>query len=140
MNKAVNLLQDFGKSLYGPVLILPIVGLFIALGNLFGNGNLTEYLPFLAHPMVQAVGQLVAKSSVAILANLALLFAVGIPVGLAKRDKGYAALIGLVIFIIFINAMNITLQMQGKLVAADRSEEHTSELQSHSDLVCRLLL
>jgi len=119
MNKAVNLLQDFGKSLYGPVLILPIVGLFIALGNLFGNGNLTEYLPFLAHPMVQAVGQLVAKSSVAILANLALLFAVGIPVGLAKRDKGYAALIGLVIFIIFINAMNITLQMQGKLVAAD---------------------
>src|SRR5436190_3053211 len=26
------------------------------------------------------------------------------------------------------------------LVIADRSEEHTSELQSHSDLVCRLLL
>src|SRR5260221_5764259 len=25
-------------------------------------------------------------------------------------------------------------------VATDRSEEHTSELQSHSDLVCRLLL
>src|SRR5438034_7456232 len=26
------------------------------------------------------------------------------------------------------------------VVGADRSEEHTSELQSHSDLVCRLLL
>src|SRR5438034_4863283 len=26
------------------------------------------------------------------------------------------------------------------LVRGDRSEEHTSELQSHSDLVCRLLL
>src|SRR5438034_217730 len=26
------------------------------------------------------------------------------------------------------------------LVEAERSEEHTSELQSHSDLVCRLLL
>src|SRR5436190_10108151 len=26
------------------------------------------------------------------------------------------------------------------LLADDRSEEHTSELQSHSDLVCRLLL
>src|SRR5947207_9656123 len=25
-------------------------------------------------------------------------------------------------------------------IAGDRSEEHTSELQSHSDLVCRLLL
>src|SRR5947207_12016989 len=29
---------------------------------------------------------------------------------------------------------------RGKLVRALRSEEHTSELQSHSDLVCRLLL
>src|SRR5437667_4668977 len=27
-----------------------------------------------------------------------------------------------------------------RVVAADRSEEHTSELQSHHDLVCRLLL
>src|SRR5260221_3265007 len=27
-----------------------------------------------------------------------------------------------------------------RVVVADRSEEHTSELQSHSDLVCRLLL
>src|SRR5438034_3008447 len=28
----------------------------------------------------------------------------------------------------------------GASVSPDRSEEHTSELQSHSDLVCRLLL
>src|SRR5260221_6442551 len=28
----------------------------------------------------------------------------------------------------------------GKVIAYGRSEEHTSELQSHSDLVCRLLL
>src|SRR5438132_5916637 len=30
--------------------------------------------------------------------------------------------------------------LQDKLVHTPRSEEHTSELQSHSDLVCRLLL
>ncbi len=118
MKRAVNALQNFGKSLYGPVLILPIVGLFIAFGNVFGNGNLAEYLPLLHHPIIQNFGQLIAKSAVAILANLALVFAVGIPIGLAARDKGYAALIGLVTFIIFINAMNITLQMQGKLVPA----------------------
>src|SRR5436190_18627731 len=29
---------------------------------------------------------------------------------------------------------------RGKIVLQPRSEEHTSELQSHSDLVCRLLL
>lgn len=118
MSRAVNALQNFGKSLFGPVLILPIVGLFIAFGNIFGNGNLAEYLPFLGHPFIQNVGQLIAKSAVSVLANLALVFAVGIPVGLASRDKGYAALIGLVTFIVFINAMNVTLQMQGALAPA----------------------
>ena len=57
MKRAVNALQNFGKSLYGPVLILPIVGLFIAFGNVLGNGNLAEYLPFLGHPLIQSVGQ-----------------------------------------------------------------------------------
>src|SRR5438034_5432463 len=31
-------------------------------------------------------------------------------------------------------------EMPKKVVLIERSEEHTSELQSHSDLVCRLLL
>src|SRR5438034_8021226 len=37
---------------------------------------------------------------------------------------------------------NADARMLGKVHSADRarSEEHTSELQSHSDLVCRLLL
>lgn len=108
MKRAVNALQNFGKSLYGPVLILPIVGLFIAFGNVLSNGNLAQYLPFLAHPILQNSGQLIAKSAVSVLANLALVFAVGIPIGLATRDKGYAALTGLVAFIVFINAMNVT--------------------------------
>lgn len=120
MKRAVNALQNFGKSLYGPVLILPIVGLFIAFGNVLGNGNLAEYLPLLSHPFIQNIGQLIAKSAVSVLVNLALIFAVGIPVGLAARDKGYAALIGLVTFIVFINTMNITLQLQGQLAAPEK--------------------
>ncbi|EOV9684680.1 PTS transporter subunit EIIC [Cronobacter turicensis] len=120
MRYAVNALQNFGKSLYGPVLILPIVGLFIAFGNVLGNGSLAGYLPFLGHPALQHTGQLIAKSAVSVLANLALVFAVGIPIGLAARDKGYAALTGLVTFIVFINAMNVTLQLQGALAPADQ--------------------
>lgn len=48
MKRAVNALQNFGKSLYGPVLILPIVGLFIAFGNVLGNGNLASTCRFSA--------------------------------------------------------------------------------------------
>ncbi len=78
MKRAVNALQNFGKSLYGPVLILPIVGLFIAFGNVLGNGNLAEYLPFLGHPLIQSVGQLIAKSAVSVLVNLG--------AGVCRRD------------------------------------------------------
>ncbi len=46
MRRAVNALQTFGKSLYGPALILPILGLFIAPGNVPGSGNLAEDLPY----------------------------------------------------------------------------------------------
>src|SRR5438034_3125375 len=35
---------------------------------------------------------------------------------------------------------NISADRRGGETIRDRSEEHTSELQSHSDLVCRLLL
>ena len=64
MKRAVNALQNFGKSLYGPVLILPIVGLFIAFGNVLGNGSLAEYIHVLGYPAVQNLGQLIAKSAV----------------------------------------------------------------------------
>ena len=53
MKRAVNALQNFGKSLYGPVLILPIVGLFIAFGNVLGNGSLAEYIHVLGYPAVR---------------------------------------------------------------------------------------
>ncbi|VTP74377.1 EIICBA-Glc [Leclercia adecarboxylata] len=91
-----------------------------AFGNVLGNGALAGYLPFLGHPLIQSIGQLISKSAVSVLVNLALVFAVGIPIGLASRDKGYAALIGLVTFVVFINAMNVTLNLQGALAPADQ--------------------
>ena len=122
MKKVVNGLQLFGKSLFAPILILPIIGLFIAFGNVFGNGNLAEYVPFLDHPAVQNTGKFISSSAVSILQNLALVFAVGIPIGLARKDKGYAALTGLVTFVIFINAMHQVLNLSGRLVPAEEMQ------------------
>ncbi|UKS65212.1 PTS transporter subunit EIIC [Rossellomorea marisflavi] len=122
MKRVVNGLQTFGKSLFAPILILPIIGLFIAFGNVFGNGNLAEYVPFLAHPYIQNFGTFISSSAVSILQNLALIFAVGIPIGLARKDKGYAALTGLVTFVIFINAMHQVLKISGNLVPAEEMQ------------------
>ncbi|MGG0736247.1 PTS transporter subunit EIIC [Niallia taxi] len=119
MKKVVNGLQAFGKSLFAPILLLPIIGLFIAFGNVFGNGNLAQYVPFLEIPIIQNTGKFISASAVSILQNLALIFAVGIPIGLAKKDKGYAALTGLVTFVIFINAMHQVLELAGRIVPAE---------------------
>src|SRR3954454_1282008 len=119
MKQVVNGLQLFGKSLFAPILILPIIGLFIAFGNVFGNGNLAVYVPFLENPAIQNIGKFISSSAVSILQNLALVFAVGIPIGLAKKDKGYAALTGLVTFVIFINAMHQVLKLSERLVAPE---------------------
>ena len=43
-------------------------------------------------------------------------------------------------FKLHVSALEIKLEKIIAMDVKDRSEEHTSELQSHSDLVCRLLL
>src|SRR5260221_9928802 len=52
----------------------------------------------------------------------------------------YLRLLGLVIFATVQNFLNSPAGEFKKFCTVARSEEHTSELQSHSDLVCRLLL
>ena len=45
--KVMSIMQAFSKAMFMPVLILPIAGLLIAVGNVFTNARLIEILPFL---------------------------------------------------------------------------------------------
>ncbi|MDT0149839.1 PTS transporter subunit EIIC [Priestia aryabhattai] len=119
MRKVLDALQIFGKSFMGPVVLLPIVGLIIAIGNILANGNLAEYLPVLQNSFIQSIGKMLSGSSLSIFGNLALIFAVGIPIGLAKKDKAYAGLSALFTFIVFIHAMNVALKLQNALVSTE---------------------
>lgn len=47
-------MQAFSKAMFMPVLILPIAGLLIAVGNVFTNARLIEILPFLDNPVKRA--------------------------------------------------------------------------------------
>src|SRR5438034_4723974 len=75
----------------------------------------------------------------------AALLALGVACWLARDDTQSRATRGLVVAMLMYNIaatavlafVGIDLGLHG---VALRSEEHTSELQSHSDLVCRLLL
>lgn len=117
--KVMSGLQRFSKAMFVPVLILPIAGILIAVGNLFTNAKLIEQLPFMDNPITMGFGTILSGSLVSILTNLGLIFSVGIALGLANKKKAEAAFTALLGYLVFINAMNRFLILNGTLVQAD---------------------
>ncbi|WP_081923304.1 PTS transporter subunit EIIC [Clostridium amazonitimonense] len=117
--KILNQLQNFSKGMFVPVLILPIAGIIIAIGNILTNAKLAEYLPFLKNEVVYGLGKMLSGSLVSILTNLGIIFCVGLAIGLSKKKKAEAGFTSLLVFLVFINAMNIFLNLNKKLAPAD---------------------
>lgn len=117
--KVMNILQKFSKAMFIPVLILPIAGILIAVGNLFTNARLLEVLPFMNNPVTTGFGSLLSGSLVAILNNLGVIFCVGLAVGLADKKKSEAGFTALLGFLVFINAMNRFMDLTGILYTGD---------------------
>ncbi len=117
--KLMNGMQRFAKAMFIPVLILPIAGILIAIGNLFTNAKLLEAVPFLDNPITKGFGTILSGSLVSILTNLGLIFAVGIAVGLANKKKAEAGFTALLGFLVFINAMNKFMTLTETLFVGD---------------------
>ncbi|MBB6217868.1 PTS system D-glucosamine-specific IIC component [Anaerosolibacter carboniphilus] len=102
--KAFGVLQQVGKALMLPVAILPAAGLLLAFGNAFQNPALLEKIPSLGAAWIQLVARVMEQSGGIVFANLPLLFAVGVAVGLAGGEgvAGLAAIVGYLV-------MNVTM-------------------------------
>lgn len=102
--KAFGVLQKVGKALMLPVALLPAAGILLALGAALRNPTLIEIAPFLESGGVAMVASVMQNAGDIVFGNLALLFAVGVAVGLAGGEgtAGLAAIIGYLI-------MNVTM-------------------------------
>lgn len=118
-DKIMKAMQSFSKAMFMPVLILPIAGLLIAIGNVLTNARLIEIAPFLNNPVTKGFGTLLSGSLVAILNNLGLIFCAGITIGLAKEKKAEAGFTSILAYLVFLNAMNKFMGLREMLVAAD---------------------
>jgi len=87
MKKIFSSLQKIGKSLMLPIAVLPAAALLLRLGA----GDVFDI------PFVMAAGS-------AIFDNLALLFGIGVAVGIAKDSSGAAGLAGAVSYFVITNA------------------------------------
>ena len=93
-------LQWIGKAIMLPIAALPIAGILLGVGGaLLGISGLNNppavYEPLIAFvniPAVTAILTIMKNIGDIIFGNLPILFAVGVAVGLANKDKGTAAL------------------------------------------------
>jgi PTS system D-glucosamine-specific IIC component len=111
-------MQRVGKALMLPVALLPAAGILLAFGNALQNPDLIARIPALEANWVVMLASIMESAGDIVFANLALLFAVGVAIGLSNGDgvAGLAALIGYLI-------MNVTMSVTGgitpEMVAAD---------------------
>ncbi|WP_297637202.1 PTS transporter subunit EIIC [uncultured Clostridium sp.] len=101
-------LQRIGKAIMLPIAALPIAGILLGVGGaLLGIAGLNNppsvYEPLIAFvniPAITAILTVMKNIGDIVFGNLPLLFAVGVAVGLAKKDKGTAGLAAVFGFII----------------------------------------
>ena len=124
-------LQRIGKAIMLPIAALPVAGILLGVGGSLINIALLENAPaiyqplisFVNIPMVTIILKIMQGIGDIVFGNLPILFAVGTAVGLAKQDKGTAALASVFGFLIMNQVISVLLSMGatplGTLVSGD---------------------
>lgn len=114
--------QRFGKSFMLPIAVLPAAGLLLGIGGALSNPNTIIAYPFLDQAFLQAIFTVMSSAGNIVFANLPLLFAVGLAVGLARADKGTVGLAAMVAFFVMNATINAMLVITGKLAEDNLSD------------------
>ena len=93
-------LQQVGKAFMLPIAILPAAGLLLGIGGALSNKATVQAYPILNNEALQGLFQIMSAAGSVVFANLPLLLCIGLGIGLAKRDKGVAALAAVVGYLI----------------------------------------
>ena len=113
--------QQFGKSFMLPIAILPAAGLLLGIGGALSNPNTVSAYPFLDYAWLQAIFTVMSSAGNIVFANLPAIFAVGVAIGLAKSDKGTAALAAFIGYLVMNATVNAILNISGNLATEDLS-------------------
>lgn len=99
-------LQKLGKALFLPVAILPICGILMGLGYAMAPGAMG--VPDAATSgALYVIGFFLIKAGGALIDNMALLFAVGVAVGLSEDSDGTGAVAGLVSWLMITSLLSV---------------------------------
>lgn len=119
MKKIIEKFEVFGRAFLVPVSVLPLVGIILGIGSGLSSKGLVEIVPFLQNNVIKFILNIFVDVGKATFDNLPLLFSVGLAIGLSKKEKGTAAIAGLVGYITFIYILSRTLDFRGLLVSKE---------------------
>ena len=118
--KIFGVLQRVGRSFMLPIAILPVAGLLLGIGSSFtnettiatyglgsilGEGTILRALLLI----MNAVGGVIFD-------NLPLIFAVGVAIGMAKKEKEVSALSAVIAYFVMNKAINAMLMISGQIL------------------------
>lgn len=120
-DKIFGVLQRVGRSFMLPIAILPVAGLLLGLGSSFTNTTTIETygLQWLLGDKTILHALLVIMNAVgsAIFDNLPLIFAVGVAIGMAKKEKEVSALSAVIAYFVMNVSINAMLKISEKILA-----------------------
>lgn len=118
--KIFGVLQRVGKSFMLPIAILPVAGLLLGIGSSFTNETtiatygLQKVLG--EGTVLHALLMIMNRVGSAVFDNLPLIFAVGVAIGMAKKEKEVSALSAVIAYLVMNTAINAMLQIRGDLL------------------------
>ena len=137
-DKIFSVLQRVGRSFMLPIAILPVAGLLLGIGSSFTNATTIETYHLTSilgeGPILNALLMIMNKVGSAVFDNLPLIFAVGVAIGMAKKEKEVSALSAVIAYFVMNTAINAMLTITGQIL--DNGEIAESVLEGTITSVC----
>lgn len=103
-DKIFGVLQRVGRSFMLPIAILPVAGLLLGVGGSFTNETMLETYGLMGvmgpGTILNAILQVMSAAGNIVFENLPIIFAMGVAVGMAKKEKEVAAISAAIAFFI----------------------------------------
>ncbi len=118
-NGLFSILQRVGRSFMLPIALLPIAGLLLGIGSSLTNATTIEAynLGAILGPgtFLNSVMQILAQTGNIVFANLPIIFAMGVALGMAEKEHGTAVLSAAIAFFIMHQTISTLLSINGQL-------------------------
>lgn len=111
--------QELGKTFMFPVSLLAFLGILLGLGSSLTSQAMIDKIPWLGNEMLQHLFNSMSTLGGFAFSYLPVLFAMAIPLGLSKRNKGVAAYSGFVGYMLMNMGINFMLTVTNQLADAD---------------------